>query len=129
MYTPGMIINMSDNKYGLVLETKDSYVKYLTVTPDLVGVKSNMGIYPLTSDNFHLGNSTPEIVYIHLDTICIADGEFDVIGGLNSNRELIEVLSSLNGFRNYTSKMEEVSNNITFSVEEKNEAVTLRKTV
>ena len=129
MYTPGMIINMSDNKYGLVLETKDSYVKYLAVTPDLVGVKSNLGIYPLTREYYHLGNNTPEVVYIHLDTICIADGEFDIIGGLNSSKELIDVLAILNGFRNYASSLQQTSNDITFSVNEVEEPVVLRKTV
>ena len=129
MYTPGMLINMSDSKYGLVLETKDTYIKYLSVTPDLKGVNSNLGIYPLTKDSFHLGNVTPEVVYIHLDTICIADGEFDIVGGLNNNKELINVLSTLNGFRNYTEKLKETSNDITITIEEVEEPVVLRKTV
>lgn len=129
MYTPGMIINMSDNKYGLILETKDSYVKYLALSSDLKGSKSNIGIYPLTKEFYHLGNTTPDVMYIHLDTICIADGEFEIVGGLNSNKELVNVLSTLNGFRNYTEKMKETSNDITFTIEEKEEAVVLRKTV
>ena len=68
-------------------------------------------------------------MYIHLDTICIADGEFEIVGGLNSNKELVNVLSTLNGFRNYTEKMKETPNDITFTIEEKEEAVVLRKTV
>ena len=86
MYTPGMIIKLSDERYGVVLESQETMVKYIELSNDLVNVKSNMAIYPLSSDLFDLStDNKPDVMYAHLDVICIADGMFKVIGKINSN--------------------------------------------
>ena len=42
--------------------------------------KSNIAIYPLTSDVFELStDNKPDVIYAHLDVICIADGMFKVM--------------------------------------------------
>lgn len=130
MYTPGMIIKLSDERYGVVLDSQETIVKYLELSNDLVNVKSNAAIYPLSSDSFYLStDNKSNVMYAHLDVICVADGTFKVVGRINSNESMIELISYLNGYRNYAKMVKE---RIDVDIAQKNiiePAISLRKTI
>lgn len=131
MYTPGTIIKLGleNERLGVVLESSESMVKYLELSKDLTNVKSNMSVYPLTSDSYDMSIEKPDVMYVHLDVICIADGEFKVVGRFSSNETYIELLTYLNGYRNYAKMIKDrIDVDITQTKVEE-QPVSLRKTV
>jgi hypothetical protein len=132
MYTPGMIIKIGteSEKLGVVLESSGTMVKYLGLTSDMDNNKSNTAIYPLTRDVFEMSlDNKPDVIYAHLDVICIAEGEFKICGRINSNQTFVELMSYLNGYKNYSKMIKERLDVDTSNIEIVEPSISLRKTV
>ena len=130
MLLPGMLINLSNNnkqKFGVIIDNVDSVIKYLDVTPDSSNVKSTSGIYKLRKGKFAVNVKTKDELYVHLDVIHIADDKFDVCGKLVNNKELIELVSYLNGYRVYTDLTREQEASKSYNNDSLNGDISLRK--
>lgn len=100
MYVPGMLIDVSrdiNHKYGLVIECNEGCVKYLDVTKD----KPAKGNFLLKKGKYKINGESKTPLYVHLAVIHISDCEYNIVGNLNTNKELIEIFSYLNGYREY----------------------------
>ena len=128
MFTPGIIVDLSkddENKFGLVIDSVDTCIKYLEISTDSENINPNSGIYNLLSDRVSFDRKIDSSLYLHLDVIHIADGEFKICGKMKSNQDFVEVMSYLNGYKNYSKMIGEKDEDIA----QPNDAITLRKTV
>jgi hypothetical protein len=125
MFTPGTIIELSNNRFGLVIDSVDTCVKYLDITSDLGDIDPNSGIYNLLNNKVSFDRKIEGSLYLMLDVIHVADGEFPICGKMNTNQDFIEVMTYLNGYRNYSAIYKDTSEVII----QDNDAISLRKTV
>ena len=104
MYTPGDIINLSNKneiRFGLVIYSDNCFIKYLVITPRLNN-SPKTGIYDLKNEKVLLDDKINFKLDVHLDVIHIAEGTFKKCGKLKSSKELIEIMSYVNGYRDYS---------------------------
>ena len=125
MYTPGTIIELSNNRFGLVMDSVETCVKYLDITTDLGNINPNSGIYNLLNNKVAFDRKIEGSLYLLLDVIHVADGEFPICGKMNSNQDFIEVMTYLNGYRKYAAIYNDPSEVIIHD----EDAISLRKTV
>jgi hypothetical protein len=105
MYTPGDIIDLSTNteiKLGLVIYADVNFIKYLTITPDVGIKKPNSGIYHLRTEKVLLDKKPNVKLDVHIDVTHITEGTFKKCGKLKNNKELIEIMSYVNGYKDYS---------------------------
>jgi len=114
MYTPGTIIDLTKNddiKYGLVLESNETFVKYLELSPFMNRDTNKQGVYTLIGDRFLLSYDKFSTLYVQLGVICIADGEFRIVGKMKDKRSFEDVLNYFENYRSYEAQMRENNNN------------------
>ena len=131
MYTSGSIIDLSKEdkqRFGLVLDSTDTCVKYLDITTEIEDEDKQKGIYVLIKDSFALDRPIQDSLYLHLDVIHIADGEFKLCGRLNSNKDFIDVMSYFNGYKTYVNMLREQEELKSINLPGADGSISLRKT-
>ena len=92
------LIDYKDNDVIINAISETGYVSF-----KVRGIKKpNSGIYHLRTEKVLLDKKPNVKLDVHIDVTHIAEGTFKKCGKLKNNKELIEIMSYVNGYKDYS---------------------------